>query len=74
MKILAGWKLKIRKPRQAPASAAERITTFSSLPLLIAAAARIPATMATTPAASPSTPSRRLIVFCIPSSQNSVSG
>jgi hypothetical protein len=35
---------------------------------------RVRATMKTTPAAKPSTPSRKLTVFCMPSSQKRLTG
>src|SRR5260370_33177366 len=73
MKMCAGWKLNRRKPAHAPASApASWTTSIWSLPA--AAISNVRATMNTTPAARPSTPSRKLTVFCIPNSQNRLTG
>src|SRR5579884_3673715 len=79
MKVRAGLKLKTRKPAQQPISAPVRTITslcaFSVGPRrLIAASSSTPATIVTTPAATPSTPSSRLIEVCMPTNQTTVTG
>ena len=73
MKMRAGWKLKIRNPAQQPARAPLSCTTSGCLSCP-AANMRITATMAMTPAANPSTPSRKLTVFCMLTSQKTLTG
>ena len=75
----AGWKLKTRKPTQQPISAP--LITMTSLctgacgpTRLIAASSSTTATMPTTPAAAPSTPSMRLMEICSPVIQATVIG
>ncbi len=62
MKIRAGKKLWRRKPRQAPATIAERIAG-SGLPRDSARIAYVTPAIPHTPAASPSMPSRKLTMF-----------
>ena len=73
MKMRAGAKLKRRKPPHTPARPAASCTT-SVWCVPAAAKTRVTATMSTTPAASPSTPSRKLTVFCMPMIQNRLIG
>src|SRR5713226_3395216 len=59
MNTRAGCRLKSRKPTQAPIRAPARIT-MSHFCKVMAATRMVPATIATTPAARPSTPSRKV--------------
>ena len=78
MNTRAGGRLKTRNPRQQPITAPHRITTPPCTSLvemrLIAASRQMPATIATTPAATPSAPSSKLTETCIPTSQTTVTG
>jgi len=79
MKTRAGGRLKTRKPQQQPISAPLiTMTPFWTSPgawtRLTAASIRTVATMATTPAATPSEPSRKLIDTCMPRTNTAVIG
>ena len=79
MKTRAGGRLNTRKPQQQPISAPLRmITPFCTSPgpwtRLTAASISTVATMPTTPAATPSEPSRRLIDTSMPSTKIAVIG
>ena len=73
MKIRAGKKLWRRKPRHAPATIAERIAG-SVFPSESARTAYVAAEIPHTPAASPSSPSRKLTMFITATIQSIVSG
>ena len=73
MKTRAGWKLKTRKAAQAPASDAARIAG-SARPSDAARIAKVVAPRPVMPAASPSMPSVKLIMFTRATNQRIVSG
>ena len=72
MNVRAGLKLNRRNARQAPASAAARIAA-SARPSDAAMIAKVVAPMPTTPAASPSMPSVKLMMFTMATNQMTVS-
>ncbi len=73
MKTLAGWKLKTRKATHAPARAAAMIAG-SARPREAARMAKVVAPSPVMPAARPSMPSLKLIMFTIATNQRIVSG
>ncbi len=73
MKILAGKKLWRRNPRVAPSTIAENAAAVG-LPRERAITAKVKPAIAQTPAASPSSPSRKLTMFITATIQRTVSG
>ena len=73
MKIRAGKKLCRRKPMHAPATIAERIAA-SAFPSESASTENVTPAIPHTPAASPSSPSRKLTMFITATIQTIVSG
>ena len=73
MKTRAGWKLKTRKAAQAPARAAAMIAG-SARPREAARMAKVVAPRPVMPAARPSIPSMKLIMFTRATNQSTVSG
>ncbi len=73
MKMVAGLKLKTRKPSTAPASAAMH-SAISTSPRASARTRFVPAAKKATPPARPSSPSMRLTAFTTPTIHRSVNG
>ncbi|MNP19343.1 hypothetical protein D3C76_1118650 [compost metagenome] len=73
IKILAGWKLKYRKPKMLPSSNRHSNTTIV-FPIMKAITAIVPIAIADTPAASPSKPSIKLMAFVTPTIHKIVKG
>ncbi|MNV39588.1 hypothetical protein D3C71_1311730 [compost metagenome] len=73
IKILAGWKLKNRKPTMLP-SRSRQISATMTFPIKKAIVAIVAIAIPDTPAASPSNPSIRLTAFVTPTIQKIVSG
>jgi hypothetical protein len=73
MKIRAGWKFQPRKPRQAPATAADS-TAVVPRSSETARIAKVPAAIAQSPAASPSRPSMKLTTLAIATMNSTVTG
>ncbi|MNW62914.1 hypothetical protein D3C74_410710 [compost metagenome] len=73
MKILAGWKLKNRKPIILPSNT-RHIKAIIMLPIRKDITAMVPMAIPDTPAARPSRPSIKLIALVTPTIHKIVSG